>query len=66
MHPSYIMLALHHVEHILLSCVVIEGEDVTIDQVPEEEHPSVEIGFDICGSSEDPNSSANQGKSRSI
>jgi hypothetical protein len=60
------MLALHHVEHILLSRVVTEGEDVTIDEVPEEEHPSVEIGFDICGSSEDSNSSANQGKPRSI
>jgi hypothetical protein len=44
------MLALHHVEHVLLSRVVTEGEEVTIDQVPEEEHPSVEVGFDICGS----------------
>jgi hypothetical protein len=57
------MLALHHIEHAsLLSCVVTEGEGLTIDQVPEEEHPSVDVGFDICGSSEDPNSSINQGK----
>jgi hypothetical protein len=41
---------------------VTEGEGLTIDQVPEEEHPSVDVGFDICGSSEDPNSSINQGK----
>jgi hypothetical protein len=49
-----------------LSRVVTEGEEVTIDQVPKEEHPSVEVEFDICGSSEDHNFSANQGKPRSI
>jgi hypothetical protein len=59
-------LTFHHVEHISLSRIVTGGEDVTVDQVPKEEHPSVEVGFDICGSSEDPNSSANQGKPRSI
>jgi hypothetical protein len=46
----------------LLSRVVTEGEEVTIDQIPEEVHPSVEVGFDICGSSEEPNASTNQGK----
>jgi hypothetical protein len=59
-------LTFHHVEHISLSRIVTGGEDVTVDQVPEEEHPSVEVGFDICSLSEDPNSFPNQGKPRSI
>ena len=46
--------------------VVNESEEVTIDQVLEEENPPVEVGFDICGSSEEPNTSTNQGKPRSI
>jgi len=46
--------------------VVIEGEEVTVDQVLGEEYPPVEVGFDICGSSEEPNTSTNQGKPRSI
>jgi hypothetical protein len=46
----------------LLSRVVTEGEEVTVDQILEEVHPSVEGGFDICGSSEEPNASTNQGK----
>ena len=50
----------------LLSCVVIEGEEVTVDQVPEEENPPVEVGFDICGSLGGPNTSTNQGKPQSI
>jgi hypothetical protein len=50
----------------LLSCVVTEGEEVTIDQFPEGKHPSVEVGFDICGLSEEPNASTNQDKPRSI
>ena len=51
--------------HTLLR-VLNEGEEVTVDQVPEEEHPPVEVGFDICGSLEEPNYSANQGKPWSI
>jgi hypothetical protein len=43
----------------LLSCVVTEGEEVTIDQAPEEENPPVEVGFDMCGSSGEPNTSTN-------
>jgi hypothetical protein len=50
----------------LLSRVVTEGGEVTIDQVSEGEHPSVEVGFDICGSSDEPNALTNQGKPRSI
>ena len=46
--------------------VVNESEEVTVDQAPEEEHPPVEVGFDICGSLEEPNYSANQGKPQSI
>jgi hypothetical protein len=38
---------------------VTESEEASVDQVPEEEKPLVELGFDICGSSEDPNFSAN-------
>ena len=43
-----------------------ESEEVTVDQILEEEHPPVEVGFDICGSSEEPNIFTNQGKPRSI
>ena len=50
----------------LLSRVVTEGEEVTIDQVPKEENPPVEVGFDICGSLGGPNTSTNQGKPRSM
>ena len=50
----------------LLSRVVTEGEEVTVDQVPEEENPPVEVGFDICGSLGGPNTSTNQGKPQSI
>ena len=50
----------------LLSHVGTEGEEVTVDQVPEEESPPVEVGFDICDSSGEPNTSTNQGKPWSI
>ena len=66
MHLSCIVLiAYHHVKHASLSRV-IEGEEVTVHQVPEEENSPVEVGFDICGSTEEPNTSTNQGKPRSI
>jgi hypothetical protein len=39
---------------------------VTVDQAPEEENLPVEVGFDICGSSEEPNTSTTQGKPWSI
>ena len=54
--------------HIIMSSmhpllgVVTESEEVTVNQVPEEENPLVEVGFDICGSSEEHNTSTNQGK----
>jgi hypothetical protein len=50
----------------LLSRVVTEGEETTVDQALEEENPTVEVGFDICGSSGEPNTSPNQGKPWSI
>jgi hypothetical protein len=64
MHPSYIIfIAFHHVKHaFVLLRVVTESEEATVNQVPKEEKPPVEVGFDICGSSEDPNYSTNQGK----
>ena len=61
-HVMIIMLSMH-----LLSRVVNPSEEVvaTIDPVSEE-YPHVEVGFDICGSSEDPDISVDQGKLRSI
>jgi hypothetical protein len=50
----------------LLSRVVTESEEGVVEQVPEEGQPSVEVGFDICGSSGEPNTSTNQGKPQSI
>lgn len=58
------MLTFQYVEHISLLRVVTENEEPTVKQVPEEEYPPEEVGFDIYGSSEDPNFSANQGKPR--
>jgi hypothetical protein len=55
------MLSMH-----LYSRVVTESEEVTVDQAPGAENPPMEVGFDICGSSKEPNTSANQGKPRSI
>ena len=61
-HIMIIMLSMH-----LLSRVVNPSEEVvaTADPVPEE-YPPVEVGFDICGSSEEPDFSANQCKPWSI
>ena len=42
--------------------VVTESGEVIVNQVPEKENPLVEVGFDICGSSQGPNFSTNQGK----
>jgi len=41
---------------------VAESEKVIVNPVLEEENPLVEVGFDICGSSQGPNFSTNQGK----
>ena len=46
----------------LLPHVVNESENVVVNQVVEEVNPSVEVGFDICGTSLEPDYSDNQGK----
>ena len=46
----------------LLLHVVNEGEYVVVNQVVEEVNPSVEVGSDICGTTLEPDFSANQGK----
>ena len=60
------LFAYHHVKHASFITCSAEGEEVTVDQVPKEENLPVEVGFDICGSSGEPNTSPNQGKPRSI
>ena len=48
----------------LLLCVVNEGEHVVVNQVVEEVSPPVEVEFDNCGTTPDPNFSVNEGKPR--
>ena len=48
----------------LLLCVVNESEHMVVNQVEEEVNPSVEVGFDNCGMSPEPDFSVNQGKPR--
>ena len=48
----------------LLLRVVNESEHVVVNQVAEEVNPSVEVGFDICGTSPELDFSVNQGKPR--
>ena len=48
----------------LLLRVVNEGEHVVVNQVVEEVCPSVEVGFDNCGMTPEPDFSVNEGKPR--
>ena len=48
----------------LLLHIVNESENVVVNQVVEELNPSVQVGFDICGTSPKPDFSDNQGKPR--
>ena len=48
----------------LLPRVVNESENVVVNQVVEEVNPTVEVGFDICGTSPEPDFYDNQGKPR--
>ena len=48
----------------LLLRVVNEGENMVVNQVVEEVNPSVEVGSDICGTSQEPDFSVNEGKPR--
>ena len=48
----------------LLLRVMNESENVVVNQVVEEINPPVEVGFDFCGTSPEPDCSVNQGKPR--
>ena len=48
----------------LLLRVVNEGKHVVVNEVVEEVNPSVEVGSDNCGTSQEPNFSVNEGKPR--
>ena len=48
----------------LLLRVVNEGEHVVVNQVVEEFNPPVEVGFDSCETTPEPNFSINEGKPR--
>ena len=48
----------------LLLRVVNQSEHVVVNQVEEGVNPSVEVGFDICGTSTELDFSVNQGKPR--
>ena len=61
---SIIFRILHHVKHGIVLRVVNEGEHVVVNQVVEEVNPSVEVGSDNCGTSQEPDFSMNQGKPR--
>ena len=49
----------------LLLRVVNESENVVVNQVVEDVNPPVEVGFDICGTSPEPDFSDNQGNTQS-
>ena len=48
----------------LLLRVVNEGEHVAVNQVAEEVDPSVEVGSNTCGTSQESDFSVNEGKPR--
>ena len=48
----------------LLLHVVNEGEHVIVNQVAEEVSPSVEVGLNPCGTSQESDFSVNEGKPR--
>ena len=48
----------------LLLRVVNKGEHVVVNPVVEEVNPSVEVGFDNCGATPEPDFSINEGKPR--
>ena len=48
----------------LLLRVVNKGEHVVVNQVAEEVNPSIEVGSDNCGTSQEPNFFVNEGKPR--
>ena len=48
----------------LLLRVVNKSEHVVVNQVEEEVNPSIEVRYDNCGTSMEPDFSVNQGKPR--
>ena len=57
------------ISHIILNMalllrVVNEGEHVVVNQAVEEVNPSVEVGSNTCGTSQEPDFSVNEGKPR--
>ena len=48
----------------LLLRVVNEGEHVVVNQVVQEVNLPIEVGFDNCGTTPNPNFSVNEGKPR--
>ena len=48
----------------LLLRVVNKSKNLVVNQVMEEVNLSIEVGFDICGTSLEPDFSINQGKPR--
>ena len=48
----------------LLLHVVDKSEHVVVNQVEEEVNPSVEVGSNTCGTSQEPDFSVNEGKPR--
>ena len=49
---------------VLLLRVVNKGEHMIVNQVAEEVSPSVEVGSNTCGTSQEPDFSVNEGKPR--
>ena len=49
---------------VLLLRVVNEGEHMIVNQVATEVSPSVEVGSNTCGTSQEPDFSINEGKPR--
>ena len=49
---------------VLLLRVVNEGEHMIVNQVAEEVSPSVEVGSNTCGTSQESDFSVNEGKPR--
>ena len=47
-----------------MALLLHEGEHVVVNQVMEEINPSVKVGSDNCGMSQEPNFSVNEGKPR--
>ena len=54
----------HHVKHGIVLRVVNEGEHMVVNQVVEEVDPSVDVGFDIGGTTLELDFSINEGKPR--